>query len=70
MDGSEVLARLRADERTRAIPVIIISADATPAQIAAMKEAGAEAFLTKPLDLALFTQTLDLALENKTAASA
>ena len=33
IDGEEVLRRLRADERMRDIPVIILSADATPAQL-------------------------------------
>ena len=67
MDGREVLAQLRADERTSAIPVIIISADATPSEITRMKEAGAAAFLTKPLELPLFLQTLDEALGRPTA---
>jgi PAS domain S-box-containing protein len=69
MHGREVLAQLRADARTSAIPVIVISADATPSEIARMKEAGAAAFLTKPLELPEFLRTLDEALGKSVAAA-
>jgi signal transduction histidine kinase/ActR/RegA family two-component response regulator len=51
LQGDEVLARLRADERTAAIPVVMISADATPGQIDCLIAAGAQTYLTKPLDV-------------------
>jgi signal transduction histidine kinase len=47
--GDEVLARLRADERTRDIPVVILSADATDRTPEPLLEAGAQAYLTKPI---------------------
>jgi CheY-like chemotaxis protein len=49
--GDEVLKRLRADEATRAIPVIAVSADATEEQRARMTALGAARYLTKPLTL-------------------
>ena len=49
--GDEVLAALQADPITRAIPVVVISADATPARQAQLRAAGAVACLTKPLDI-------------------
>ena len=49
--GDEVLAALQADPTTRAIPVVVISADATPARQAQLRTAGAVACLTKPLDI-------------------
>lgn len=62
LHGSEVLARLLADPATKAIPVVILSADATPGQMARLLEQGARAYLTKPLDvrqlLALIEDTL------------
>jgi CheY-like chemotaxis protein len=62
LPGSEVLARLSADPRTRMIPVVILSADATPGQIKRLLEQGAREYLTKPLDvrqvLALVDETL------------
>jgi CheY-like chemotaxis protein len=44
-----VLARLRDDQRTRDIPVVILSADATPGQITRLLAQGAHAYLTKPV---------------------
>ena len=50
-DGDEVLQRLQRDPRTRDIPVILLSADATPAQIAHLKTRGAVDYVTKPIDV-------------------
>jgi signal transduction histidine kinase/ActR/RegA family two-component response regulator len=49
--GAEVLKELRADPRTAAIPVIVISADAMPRQMQRLLSAGAAAYLTKPIDI-------------------
>ncbi|HWD38117.1 MAG TPA: response regulator [Fimbriimonas sp.] len=49
--GEEVLRRLKADEATRSIPVAMVSADADPKTIQELVDAGAVAYLTKPLDL-------------------
>jgi len=51
MRGDEVLQRLRNDERTAAIPVVVISADATPGQIQRLLGQGARDYLTKPLQV-------------------
>jgi PAS domain S-box-containing protein len=50
MDGYEVLRRLRADEGTRGIPVIAVSANAMPADIERGLAAGFDDYLTKPID--------------------
>jgi signal transduction histidine kinase len=47
--GEEVLARLRANDRTREIPVVILSADATDRSRSPLLENGARAYLTKPI---------------------
>ena len=57
--GEEVLRRLRADVRTRAIPVIVVSADATNASLERLQAAGADAYLTKPLDVDEFLRTVE-----------
>lgn len=57
--GDEVLAQLRADPRTHDIPVIIVSADATPGQVTRLLAQGAAAYLTKPLDVTEFLALLD-----------
>jgi PAS domain S-box-containing protein len=59
MSGEELLARLRADPATRDIPVIVLSADATPGQIERLLANGARAYLTKPLDISEFLALVD-----------
>jgi signal transduction histidine kinase/CheY-like chemotaxis protein len=62
ISGQKVLAALRAAPETRALPVIIISADASPGQVERVLAAGAQAFLTKPLDVAEFLKVVEEAL--------
>jgi CheY-like chemotaxis protein len=60
--GHQVLARLRQDERTRHIPVVVISADATARQMQRLMAAGARNYLTKPLDIGAFFRVIDEAM--------
>jgi CheY-like chemotaxis protein/anti-sigma regulatory factor (Ser/Thr protein kinase) len=59
VQGDEVLRRLRGDERTARIPVVMISADATPRTIDRLIAEGADAYLTKPLDVDEFLSAID-----------
>ena len=70
MDGFEVFARLRADERTRALPVVAVSADGLASNIDAALAAGFAAYLTKPLELGLLLDTVRRLLREPAAASA
>jgi PAS domain S-box-containing protein len=63
MAGEEVLARLQSHPRTREIPVVVISADATPGSVERLLQAGARRYLTKPLDVELFLKSIDEILE-------
>jgi signal transduction histidine kinase/CheY-like chemotaxis protein len=58
MDGFSAIAELRMNPATRAIPVIALTADATPSAVRRGHEAGFDRFLTKPLDISLFLATL------------
>ena len=58
MHGDEVLKRLRADAETKDIPVVIMSADATHGQIEHMLSVGANAYLTKPIDVKEFLKMI------------
>ncbi|MGH2529119.1 MAG: response regulator, partial [Actinomycetota bacterium] len=60
--GDEVLMQLRQDPATRRIPVVMIFADATHGQVKRLLEAGADEYLTKPLDVKRFLETVDAAL--------
>ena len=59
LPGIDVLEKLRRDERTSSIPVIMLSADASQEQIRRFSDAGAKDYLTKPLDLEYFLTLLD-----------
>jgi signal transduction histidine kinase/ActR/RegA family two-component response regulator len=59
MPGSEALRMLRRSQETSDIPVVVLSADATPGQIRRLMNAGATDYLTKPLDVARFLQILN-----------
>ena len=59
INGFEVLERLRLDTSTANIPIVILSADATPGQIRRFRDAGANEYLTKPLDLKLLLSLID-----------
>jgi signal transduction histidine kinase/CheY-like chemotaxis protein len=63
--GHEVLERLRGDAITRDIPVVVISADATSRQINRLKTAGAQSYLTKPLDISEFFRVIDETMRNR-----
>jgi two-component system cell cycle response regulator len=62
MDGFEVCRRLKAEPRTQDIPVIMITALDQPSDRVKGLEAGADDFLTKPVDdIALITRVKNLA---------
>ena len=48
MSGEEMLAALRRDPKTRDIPVVVLTGHAVPGSQEALREAGADLFLTKP----------------------
>jgi CheY-like chemotaxis protein len=51
LSGEEVFARLRGDLTTATIPVVVLSAGASPGTIRRLLARGATSYLTKPLDL-------------------
>jgi two-component system sensor histidine kinase RpfC len=58
MDGLDVLACLRAQPSTSQIPVVILSAGATPDDAQLVMQAGAQEYLTKPVSLAVLVETI------------
>jgi PAS domain S-box-containing protein len=59
LGGEVVLRRLRADPRTRSIPVVIVSADASPGQAERLLAAGAAGYVTKPFRIPELLALLD-----------
>jgi CheY-like chemotaxis protein len=59
LSGDEVLRRLQADPRTNGIPVVMISADATPGQVDRLLSAGAASYMTKPLNVENLLKAFD-----------
>ena len=65
LSGEEVLQRLRDDPATASIPVVIVSADATPGHVRRLLSAGASAYLTKPIDVRELLRLVDEAVEDR-----
>jgi PAS domain S-box-containing protein len=58
-NAAEVLAQLQRDPRTCAIPLVVVSGDASPEKRDQILASGARAFLTKPLEVRSFLRVLD-----------
>jgi CheY-like chemotaxis protein len=63
ISGVEALKVLRADPATAHIPVVALSANAMPRDIATGLDAGFFRYLTKPIKIKEFMDTLNTALE-------
>jgi CheY-like chemotaxis protein/DNA-binding XRE family transcriptional regulator len=50
IDGLEVLRQIKADPRTRTIPVVVLTVSGRDRDIAASQRLGAEAYIVKPVD--------------------
>ena len=64
ISGDVVLNRLKANPATANIPVVVLSADATPRQMEKLLSSGAAHYLTKPLDMEQFFKVLKQILGN------
>ena len=59
MHGADVLQKLQKNPATAEIPVVILSANATPSHIERLLTAGARNYLTKPFDIDPFLAVID-----------
>lgn len=59
IDGITVLRRVRANPSTRGLPIVMITASGDDQLQAEAREAGANAFLTKPASSAQLTDVLE-----------
>lgn len=66
MSGIQVLNQLKADSRTSSIPVVVLTADPLPGTEGQVRDAGAQACLLKPVEVAQFLETVRHFLEEPT----
>ena len=59
VDGLEVLKAIRADPRTRAIPVVILTSSREPRDVVEAYGLGANGFLQKPVDFDEFRKVVN-----------
>ena len=58
IDGLEVLRRIRANEQTRFIPVVILSSSTEVQDIISCYQLGANSYVRKPVDFSQFIESL------------
>lgn len=58
VDGLEVLRRIRADSRTRRIPVVILTSSNEEQDIAAGYDLGTNSYIRKPVDFQQFAEVI------------
>lgn len=54
LDGLEVLKRIRADDRTRRLPVVVLTSSKEESDVLRSYDLGANSFVRKPVDFAAF----------------
>ncbi|MDO8206883.1 MAG: response regulator [Gallionella sp.] len=58
LDGLEVLYRVRADERTKLLPVVVLTSSKEEKDIVESYELGANSYIQKPVDYLQFTEVV------------
>ena len=58
VDGIEVLRRVKADRRTRSIPVVVLTSSREERDLVESYQLGANSYIVKPVDFEQFTQAV------------
>jgi two-component system, response regulator len=58
LDGLGVLKRLRADERTRMLPVVVLTSSSQDADVIASYNLGANSYVRKPVEFGSFVEAV------------
>lgn len=58
VDGIEVLKRIKTDERTRLIPVVIMTSSAEERDVVGSYKLGVNSYIVKPVDFEQFSDTV------------
>ncbi len=59
VDGLEVLRQIRADDRTRRLPVVILTTSREEQDVAQSYDLGANSYIRKPVDFTQFAQAVE-----------
>jgi len=65
INGIEAFKQIRSDGKTANIPVVALTASVTPTDRSAIKAAGFDAFVGKPIKLAEFVDTVKRLIEDR-----
>ena len=63
INGIEAFKQIRADTKTKSIPVIALTASVTPTDRSQISAAGFDAFISKPISLKEFVETVKRLIE-------
>jgi two-component system response regulator len=58
IDGLQVLARLKADPRTRCIPIVVLTSSREEYDLSSCYKLGANSYIVKPVDFARFMEAM------------
>lgn len=58
IDGIEVLRLIKADERTRSIPVVVLTSSAEESDIVRSYQLGVNSYIVKPVDVSRFSEVV------------
>lgn len=58
VDGLEVLRRIRADERTRLLPVVVLTSSKEEQDLIKSYKLGANSYVRKPVDFSQFVEAI------------
>ncbi len=58
MDGYEILQRVKSNQQTRQIPIVILTTTDDPREIARCYELGCNVYVTKPVDYEQFSEAI------------
>lgn len=58
LDGLGVLKRLRADDRTRSLPVVVLTSSSQDADVLASYNLGANSYVRKPVEFGAFVEAV------------
>lgn len=65
MDGFEVCRRIKSDQKTRHIPVVMLTAKKKPQDIQKGLDVGAVSYITKPFKSSTVIETIQKCLQNR-----